>query len=443
MASYIATTPAERAEMLAALGKRELLELFADVPVQALQQDPLDLPTGRSESEVLREMQQKARQNRVFASVFRGAGSYRHYIPAIVSQVISKESFLSAYTPYQAEISQGILQAIFEYQTMIAELTGLDAANASVYDGAWAAAEAVGMCCERRRGKALLSAGANPQHRKVIETYCDATGMELVEIPLKDGCIDAAALRGALDDSVCALYLQQPNFYGQIEDAASLAALVHEAGAKLILGIHPIAAAVLPSPGECGADIAVGDGQPLGLPMSFGGPSVGFMACTKALIRKLPGRIVGQTVDGEGRRAFVLTLQAREQHIRREKASSNICSNQALCAMAVGAYLTAMGPDGLRRAAQSCMAHADYLKAQLLSIPGFTAPFPGPIFDEFVTSCPIPVDRLMDALERRGILGGLPLEGALSGHILWCATELNDQADIDALIAAIREEVIS
>ena len=434
MGSYIPSTAAERQAMLEAIGCRSMDDLFAQVPPE-MKVDRLNLPAGKSELEVRRVLEGMAGKNRVFSSVFRGAGAYRHYIPAIVRSVTSKEEFVTAYTPYQAEISQGVLQSIFEYQTMICELTGMDVANASVYDGASAAAEAVAMCREKKRNAVLVSAAAHPMVLQTISTYCFGSGMEVRTVPMKNGFTDLEALERLLDDTVACVYLQQPNYFGRIESAGTAVQAAHAAGAKCIMGVNPIAMAVLKTPGECGADIAVGEGQSLGLPLSFGGPYLGFMACTKALTRKLPGRIVGQTADHDGRRAYVLTLQAREQHIRREKASSNVCSNQALCAMTASVYLAAMGPAGLRRAAESCMAHARYAAERICSVPGFDMVYPGPYFHEFVTTCPVKSEKLTAGLEARGILGGLPIEQG----ILWCATESNTKDEIDALEAAIRE----
>lgn len=434
MGSYIPSTAAERQAMLEAIGCRSMDDLFVQVPPE-MKVDRLDLPAGKSELEVRRVLEGMAGKNRVFSSVFRGAGAYRHYIPAIVKSVTSKEEFITAYTPYQAEISQGVLQSIFEYQTMICELTGMDVSNASVYDGASAAAEAVAMCREKKRNAVLVSAAAHPMVLQTIGTYCFGSGMEVRTVPMKNGFTDIEALEGLLDDTVACVYLQQPNYFGRIESAEAAVRAAHAAGAKCIMGVNPIAMAVLRTPGECGADIAVGEGQSLGLPLSFGGPYLGFMACTKALTRKLPGRIVGQTADHDGRRAYVLTLQAREQHIRREKASSNVCSNQALCAMTASVYLAAMGPDGLRRAAESCMAHARYAAERICSVPGFDVVYPGPYFHEFVTTCPVKPEKLTAGLEARGILGGLPIEQG----ILWCATEMNTKDEIDALEVAIRE----
>ena len=423
--------------MLEAIGCQSVDDLYAQVPPE-MRLDHLDLPDGKSELEVRRVLEGIAAKNTVFPSVFRGAGAYKHYIPAIVKSVTSKETFLTAYTPYQAELSQGVLQSIFEYQTMICALTGMDASNASLYDGASAAAEAVAMCRDRKRSTVLLSAAAHPMVRRTVETYCFGNGMTVKTVPMKNGFTDAQALSELLDDTVACFYLQQPNYYGRIEQAKELGEAVHAAGGRFIMGVNPIAMAVLKTPGECGADIAVGEGQPLGLPLSFGGPYLGFMAATAALTRKLPGRIVGETTDHQGRRAYVLTLQAREQHIRREKASSNVCSNQALCAMTAAVYLAAMGPRGLRQAAESCMAHARYAAERICAVKGFDLVYPGPYFHEFVTTCPGDPAKVLEGLARRGILGGLPLE---DGNLLWCATEVNTKGEIDALEQALREVV--
>ena len=431
MGSYLPSTAGQKRKMLEAVGVSQIEALYDNVPA-SIRLDGLDLAPGLSEMEVSAQMCALADKNHVFHTIFRGAGAYDHYIPAIVERVCNKEEFLTAYTPYQAEISQGILQSIFEYQTMICELTGMDASNASVYDGASAAAEAVAMCRERKR--ALVSAAAHPAVIQTIQTYCAGADAEVALIPTKDGRTDLDALRAMLCDTDACVYLQQPNFYGNLEDAEATGAAAHEAGAKFILGIHPIAAAILKSPRECGADIAVGEGQPLGMPLAFGGPYLGFMACTQALFRKLPGRIVGETVDAAGERCFVLTLQAREQHIRREKASSNICSNQALCAMRAAVYLAAMGPQGLQKAAQLSYAKAHYLAEELEKI-GFPRRYPGAFFQEFVTETPLPAEQILAKLEAHDILGGYPVEGG----ILWCTTEKNTKAQMDALIGLLKE----
>lgn len=439
MGSYVPSTAQERQEMLASIGLSSIDELFSHIPDSLKRKGELNLPSGKSELEVCRTMEHIAAQNIVFDSIFRGAGAYDHYIPAIVKSVTGKEEFVTAYTPYQAEISQGVLQSIFEYQTMICELTGMDVSNASVYDGATAAAEAVNMCCERSRNVVFCSAAAHPDTIEVVKTYCWASGHEFVLVPAKDGKTDWNSIVPQLDKKTSAcLYIQSPNFFGQIEDVQQAAEAVHAVGAKLIMGCNPIALGLYKTPAELGADIAVGEGQPLGMPLSFGGPYLGFMATTKAMMRKLPGRIVGETTDVDGKRAFVLTLQAREQHIRREKASSNICSNQALCAMTAAVYLAAVGPEGLKQVANLCYQKAHYLMQQLTAIPGITLRYQGPFFHEFVTDQG-DANRILLKLEQEGILGGLPLS---DGGILWCATEKNSKEDIDRMVGIIRKELL-
>lgn len=439
MGSYVPSTAQERQEMLASIGLCSIDELFSHIPDSLKLKGELNLPSGKSELEVCRTMEHIAAQNIVFDSIFRGAGAYDHYIPAIVKSVTGKEEFVTAYTPYQAEISQGVLQSIFEYQTMICELTGMDVSNASVYDGATAAAEAVNMCCERSRNVVFCSAAAHPDTIEVVKTYCWASGHEFVLVPAKDDKTDWNSIVPQLDKKTSAcLYIQSPNFFGQIEDVQQAAEAVHAVGAKLIMGCNPIALGLYKTPAELGADIAVGEGQPLGMPLSFGGPYLGFMATTKAMMRKLPGRIVGETTDVDGKRAFVLTLQAREQHIRREKASSNICSNQALCAMTAAVYLAAVGPEGLKQVANLCYQKAHYLMQQLTAIPGITLRYQGPFFHEFVTDQG-DANRILLKLEQEGILGGLPLS---DGGILWCATEKNSKEDIDRMVGIIRKELL-
>ena len=439
MGSYVPSTAQERQKMLASIGLCSIDELFSHIPDSLKLKGELNLPSGKSELEVCRTMEHIAAQNIVFDSIFRGAGAYDHYIPAIVKSVTGKEEFVTAYTPYQAEISQGVLQSIFEYQTMICELTGMDVSNASVYDGATAAAEAVNMCCERSRNTVFCSAAAHPDTIEVVKTYCWASGHEFVLVPAKDGKTDWNSIVPQLDKKTSAcLYIQSPNFFGQIEDVQQAAEAVHTVGAKLIMGCNPIALGLYKTPAELGADIAVGEGQPLGMPLSFGGPYLGFMATTKAMMRKLPGRIVGETTDVDGKRAFVLTLQAREQHIRREKASSNICSNQALCAMTAAVYLAAVGPEGLKQVANLCYQKAHYLMQQLTAIPGITLRYQGPFFHEFVTDQG-DANRILLKLEQEGILGGLPLS---DGGILWCATEKNSKEDIDRMVGIIRKELL-
>ena len=434
MGSYLPNTRQEQQEMLREAGYENFDALFAHIPEEVKVKE-LKLPSGLSEMEVISEMEEIAQKNRIFRHIFRGAGAYDHYIPAIVGSVVNKEEFVTAYTPYQAEISQGILQSIFEYQTMICELTGMDVSNASVYDGATAAAEAVAMCRERKRTTAYISETANPQVISVIKTYCYASGTEVVMIPEKDGVTDKEMLKEVLNDTAACFYVQQPNYYGNLEDAKELGEFVHAAGAKYIMGCNPIALGMIKTPAECGADVAVGEGQPLGMSLAFGGPYLGFMAATEKMLRKLPGRIVGETVDRDGKRAYVLTLQAREQHIRREKASSNICSNQALCALTAGVYLSAMGEEGIRKAASMCCSKSHYLQAELEKA-GLKPKYSVPFFHEFVTVSEVKAEIILDALEKKGILGGLPLG---EYEILWCATEKNTKAEIELTAGIVKE----
>ena len=428
MGSYIPSTAKQQEEMLHAAGFTSMDDLYRDIPEEMRFRGELNLPDGKSELEVERTLRKIGEKNKVYSTIFRGAGAYEHYIPAIVKSVLSKEEFVTAYTPYQAEISQGILQNIFEYQTMICELTGMDVSNASVYDGAVAAAEAVSMCRTPKKKKVYVSEAVHPDTLKVIRTYSWAAGEEVVLLPLKDGKTDVSKIT---DGEVSCLYFQQPNFYGVIEDAKEISDAAHALSIPVIMGVEPFSMCLLPSPREVGADIAVGEGQPLGMPLSYGGPYLGFMATTSAYMRKLPGRIVGQTTDSEGRRAFVLTLQAREQHIRREKASSNICSNEALCAMTAAVYMAAMGPDGMKEAASQCYAKAHYL-AQEFEKTGIKRVHQADFFNEFVTACDNP-QALLSRLEAKGILGGLPVEGG----ILWCATEVHSKEDLDELVKEV------
>ena len=435
MGGFVVSTKKEQKEMLEAIGLSSFEELFGGIPGEVRLKEGLDLPDGLSEMEVSGKITEISEENIAFKHIFRGAGAYDHYIPAAVKRITSKEEFLTAYTPYQAEISQGILQSIFEYQTMMCELTGLDVSNASVYDGATAAAEAAVMCRDRKHNKALISATSNPKVISTVKTYCYGNGMELEIIPEKDGVTDTEALKSALTDDAACFYVQQPNYYGILEDYKLLSEAVHETKAKFIMGSNPIALAAVKTPGEYGADIAVGEGQPLGMPLSFGGPYLGFMTSTSNMMRKLPGRIVGETEDDKGNRAFVLTLQAREQHIRREKASSNICSNQALCALTAGVYLSVMGREGLKKAAVQSASKAHYMQEKLKEA-GFEPKYEKTFFNEFVTKTPVDTSEILKALEEKGILGGLPLA---ADEMLWCATEKNSRKEIDDMVQLLKE----
>ncbi len=437
MGNYLSVNDTDRKLMLEKIGTTDVMELYRDVPADLILKEPLDLPEGMAEMQVRRFMRQLSAENKVYPVIFRGAGAYRHYIPAIVDEVASKETFLTAYTPYQPEISQGILQSIFEYQTMICELTGMDVSNATVYDGATAAAEAAAMCRDRRRNTILVSETVDPETIEVVKTYCWAAGTKVVMIPASAGLTDINALKELINAETAAVLIRNPNYYGCLEPAEEIAEVTHSAKAKLIMSVDPIASAILKTPREYGADIAVGEGQPLGMPLSYGGPYLGFMAASKDMMRRLPGRIVGETTDEGGNKAYVLTLQAREQHIRREKASSNICSNEALCALRAAVYMAAMGRNGMREAAQQCVSKAHYLQKRLEEI-GFARRYEGEFFFEFVTESPWPASRVNAVLDKHDILGGLELP---DGSILWCATECNTKEEIDRMVSILKEEL--
>ena len=435
MGTFVPNTKEQQQELLNELGFNKLDDLFAHIPEAVKFQGELNIPEGMSEMEVSKAIKKTAAKNVIFDSVFRGAGAYRHYIPSIVKNVVSNETLQTAYTPYQAEISQGILQSIFEYQTMICDLTGMDVSNASVYDGGTAAGEAVAACRGRKANKALVSACIQPSVMKVIETYCFGNAMELAVIPEKDGKTDVDALKSMMTDDTACVLIQHPNYYGNLEDAAEIGEIAHSVkNCKYVMSVNPVTLAVMKTPKEYGADMAVGEGQPLGLATAFGGPYLGFMASVDSMKRNLPGRIVGQTVDHNGKTGYVLTLQAREQHIRREKASSNICSNQALCALTVGVYLSAMGNEGLKNVATQCYSKAHYMAQKFAEI-GFSIENQE-FFHEFVTRSDKKSADILAALEEKGILGGLPLD---DNRILWCCTEMNSKADIDEVIATVKE----
>ncbi|MEA4929035.1 MAG: aminomethyl-transferring glycine dehydrogenase subunit GcvPA [Candidatus Limiplasma sp.] len=435
MSRYLPHTPAETQAMLDTLGLNSLDALFADVPESVRNHAAAPLPEGLSQLETLRAMEELAARNTAYRLTLRGAGCYDHFIPPLVSQLAGKEEFRTAYTPYQAEISQGILQAIFEYQTLLCELTGMDASNAGVYDGATAAAESAVMCRERKRTVALVSACVHPDTLAVMRTYAYGSGTEVRVAPAREGVTDAAALAALLTEDVACLVVQQPNYYGQLEDVTALFAQAKAAGVRCVLSANPMTLALLPDGASQGADIVCGDVQPFGLPMAFGGPSAGYMTATAALLRRLPGRIVGQTADAQERRAFVLTLQAREQHIRREKASSNICSNQAHCALTASIYLTYLGTRGLTAVAENCLAKAHAFAEMLCRIPGVRLRYPGPFFHEFVTDLPVPAEAVEAALEAEGVLSGLPLAGGM----LWCVTEKATHAQLERVTALVKE----
>lgn len=439
--AYVPNTEKQAMDMLESIGKKSIEDLFEGIPESVRLKKPLDLEAGKSEFEVLEKLEGLAEKNKLYNSCFLGAGAYKHYIPSVVRHLASRSEFVTAYTPYQAELSQGILKAIFEYQTTICELTGMDVSNAGVYDGAHAAAEATIMFRERKRQKTLISAAAKPMVIETVKTYCETAGQAFVLISAKDGKTDLEALATELDDTVASVYMEYPNFYGLIEDVKALGDLAHGAGAKLIVGSYPIALGLLKTPAELGADAAVGEAQPLGLPLSFGGPYLGYMAVPTSHMRKLPGRIAGKTADSQGRDAYVLTLQAREQHIRREKASSSVCTNTALCALTATIYCAAMGKEGLREVAEQCYSKAHYAAPKISSVKGYTLTHKGEFFNEFLTACPEDPKVLLERLGQKGILAGLPLKINDQNHILWCVTEVNSKAEIDTLVELLKEGV--
>lgn len=435
--------------MLETIGVPDVEALFRDIPTGLRFQRMLDLPPAATEATLRAELRTLAEQNADLDHYpcFLGAGAYDRLVPAAVRTILSRSEFYTAYTPYQAEISQGVLQSIYEFQTMICELTGLDVANASVYDGASAVAEgAIMACAQTGRTRIAMSAALHPEYRQVTATYLRAQGVEIVDIPWEAGRTDLQAAAERCDAGTAALIVQQPNFFGGVEDLAPLAEIAHRAGAMFIVSAEPICLGLLRPPGETGADIAVGEGQPLGNAISFGGPYLGYVAAKRALVRRLPGRIVGATVDDDGRRGYVLTLQAREQHIRREKASSNICTNQALNALAATAFLALVGPSGLRRAAELSLQKAHYAWRRIAGLPGFTPVWPQlPFVQEFAIRVPVPGDLLNQELLKRRIIGGLPLGQVcpdtpeVADAMLFCVTEARTKEEIDGLVDALAE----
>ncbi len=429
--------------MLAAVGVASQEELYAEIPETVRLRAPLDLPAGISESELFAELRRLAGANSPAGAMvsFLGAGAYDHYVPAVVDAITGRSEFATAYTPYQPERSQGVLQSIFEYQTAICELTGLPVANASMYDAGTALAEAVMIAVTQTgRKRVLVSRGVHPEYRQVLATETAGLALEIAEAACDDG-VTAAALRAA---DTAAVVLQQPNFFGGLEDMATAARAAHDAGALFIAVVDPIALGILAPPGDYGADIAVGDGQALGNPLNFGGPYLGFMAVGEALVRRLPGRLVGETVDGEGRRGFVLTLQTREQHIRREKATSNICSNHALNALAALVYLSWLGKQGLPELGLLCARKADYLRARLLEIPDVAPYTAGPIVREFALRLPRPAAGIISALAERGYLAGVDagrFYAGLDDVLVLAVTERRTRAEMDAFAGALADEL--
>ncbi len=438
---YLPNSPAERAAMLAATGHKSINELFAQIPENLKLHSPLNLPGPLSEPEILEFFRQAASQSAREHVSLLGAGAYSHYRPVAVDALISRGEFFTAYTPYQAEIAQGTLQAMFEFQTLITQLTGMDVANASLYDGSTATTEAALMALRiTRRRRVVVSRTLHPEYRQVMETNVRHQDVDLAEVPYESsGRLDLGALQSALPEAA-AVVLQSPNFLGTVESVREIADAAHRAGALVIVTItEPLSLGILRPPAE--ADIVAGEAQSFGVPVGFGGPYVGFLASREKFLRQLPGRLVGETRDVEDRRGYVLTLATREQHIRREKATSNICTNQSLCALTATIYLSLLGKRGLKALAGHNLAKAHYAARQLGAIPGVSAPFPAPHFNEFVIKTPVPAEDLLAALREERIIGGLNLERffpELKNHLLVCVTETVSKAAIDRMAEVVR-----
>ncbi len=438
--AYILNTPDDVRTMLAALGLESLDGLFDAIPAEFRLQRPLAIPPALSELELTQHVQALAARNQGAEArvCFLGGGAYDHFIPAAVDQLAARGEFYTAYTPYQAEASQGTLQAIFEYQTLITQLTGLDVSNASLYDGGSAVAEAVlmALAATGRSGRVVVAGSVHPESRRILRTYLANLAVELVTVPAVNGRVDPERLAPALDERTAALVLQQPNVFGQLEDVAALVAAAHARRALAIVSVDPISLGLLKRPGDYGADIVVAEGQSLGNPLSYGGPYLGIMACREAFVRKMPGRLVGQTVDRRGRRCWVLTLQTREQHIRRDKATSNICTNQGLLALRASIYLALLGPSGLRQVAESSTRKAHFAAERLAAVPGLSLAFPGPFFKEFVIRSAHDPRAVLKAVGELGFHGGIALGSwypDLADGILVAVTEKRTKAEIDGL----------
>ncbi len=439
---YVPNTDDDRRKMLARIGVGDIDELLAAIPRKLRLDRALDIP-ALSEMELLAEIDAMARANRNNLTCFAGGGVYDHFIPSAVGAVVSRPEFMTAYTPYQPEVAQGTLQVIYEFQSHICRLTGMDVANASMYDGATAAAEAAMLTCRAtRRDRVLVSATVSPLVREVMRTYLQGCDVELATVPMQSGLTDAVKLKELVDDRTACVLIGQPNFFGALEDIEALEPVIHESGAKLIMSVDPIAQALLKTPGEYGADVCVGEGQPLGIPMSSGGPLLGFFAVAKKLVRSMPGRIAGRTTDVDGKDGFVLTLQTREQHIRREKATSNICTNQALCATSSAVYMTLMGRTGLKKVALLSTEKAQAAARALTVIDGVEPYFDAPFVREFAIKTPLPAADVVQAALERGILVGIDAGRwypEMNDCLIVAVTEKRTTEDIEKLAAAIKE----
>lgn len=440
--SYISNTGDDRKKMLDKIGMKSMEELFDPIPKELRLQDKLNIPV-LSELELLAEIEKISLENAGGLTCFAGGGVYDHFIPAALESVLSRPEFMTAYTPYQAEVGQGTLQVIYEFQTHICRITGLDAANASMYDGASAAAEALILAMHvTKRNKVVVSETVSPMWRDVISTYLSGRSVELVFVPMKNGKTDFAKIADIVDENTAAFLISQPNFFGLLEDIENAVELIHKVGGKLIVGVDPIAQALLKTPAEYGADIVVGEGQPLGIPLSFGGPLVGFFAVKKELIRYIPGRIAGRTTDVDGKEGFVLTLQTREQHIRREKATSNICSNQALCATAATIYLSLLGKEGFKQVALLSAEKAHETFQEIITLDGYTPYFDAPFVREFAVKTPIPAKQVIAELAKNKILAGIDAGRWFKGLddcLIIACTEKRTSQEIEKLTESLKE----
>ncbi|OGC79821.1 MAG: glycine dehydrogenase (aminomethyl-transferring) [candidate division Zixibacteria bacterium RBG_16_40_9] len=442
--TYNPHTEENRKQMLKEIGVERFEDLIPCVAEEIKLKKPLQLPKKLSELELVTELKKVSEENKNLSEYinFLGAGIYDHFIPAAVDHIISRSEFYTAYTPYQAEVAQGTLQVIYEFQSLICHLTGMDVANASVYDGASAIAEAVLMAySQTERKKVIIPENLHPYYTEVLYTYNSGLKLKVDSMGWKDGLIDLEQLKNKIDDKTAAVVVQSPNFFGLIENLKEIESLVHQEGALLIVACDPISLGILKPPGEFKADIVVGEGQVLGNSMNFGGPLLGFFATKRELIRKMPGRIAAATVDKNGNRGYVLTLQTREQHIRREKATSNICTNQGLLATAACVYLSLLGKNGLRKVAELCVQKSHYAVEQIEKITGFKRRFPAPFFKEFVIQTPVPPSKIIKTLLKNKILAGVDLKSfklGLDDCLLVCVTEKRTKAEIDNLIHNLR-----
>jgi len=447
--SYVPNTAAEQGEMLRSVGVTTLEDLLAPIPAEVRLKRQLDLPKAATEPDVKRLMMGLAEQNADldhYAS-FLGAGSYDHVTPSLVPQLVKRSEFYTSYTPYQPELSQGMLQAIYEFQTMVCQITGMDVANASLYDGSTGVVEAALMAVgPGGRGEVVVSRALDPQYRATLRTYAWARGFTLHEIGLEDGATSVAELRKALTPETKAVIIQQPNFFGALEDVTAIEQATHATKALFVVAIsEPASLGVLTAPGSYGADIVAAEGQSLGNPIGYGGPALGLFASRADLVRRMPGRLVGKTVDDAGQTGYVLTLQTREQHIRRERATSNICTNQALLALGTTIYLATLGKQGFRELGVQCMQKAHYAQQRISALPGFKPLFSRPFFDEFAITCPLTVEEINAELRDRGIIGGYDLSHDYpelgENAALFCVTETRTRDDIDLLVTALEDIV--